>query len=221
VAEAFDVKKSLRELYQPPTRPTIVDVPAMTFVMVDGAGDPNDEEGQYARAVQALYALVYTIKMSNRAGSAPEGFFEFAVPPREGLWSFPVDQFDGVHVPKGALTWTSMIRVPEFVTPAVLEWARAEVARKKKDVDTSRARLETWTEGLCVQVMHVGPYDSEPASVARMHAWAEAQEYVIDLCDLRPHHEIYLGDPRRSAPDKLRTVVRHPIRRATPDQEGR
>jgi hypothetical protein len=186
----------------------------MTFVMVDGAGNPNDEQGAYARAIQALYSLTYTIKMSPRAGRELEGFFEFAVPPLEGLWTFPLGQFDGVHVPKDALIWTSMIRLPEFVSPEVLDWARAEVARKRKDVDTSRARLETWTEGLCVQIMHIGPYDTEPESVARMHAWAESQGYVVDLSDERRHHEIYLGDPRRSAPDKLKTVVRHPIRRA-------
>lgn len=214
MAQVFDVKKSLREFYLPPTRPTIVDVPAMTFVMVDGAGDPNDEQGAYARAVQALYSLTYTIKMSPRAGRAPEGFFEFAVPPLEGLWTFPLEQFDGVHVPKDALIWTSMIRLPEFVTPEVLDWARTEVARKKKDVDVSRARVETWAEGLCVQIMHIGPYDTEPESVARMHAWVESQDYVIDLSDERRHHEIYLGDPRRSAPDTLKTVVRHPIRTA-------
>jgi hypothetical protein len=214
VAQAFDVKKALRELYLPPTRPTIVDVPEMTFVMVDGAGNPNDEEGAYARAIQTLYSLTYTIKMSPRAGSAPEGFFDFAVPPLEGLWTFPLEQFDGVHVPKDALIWTSMIRLPEFVTPEVLDWACAEVARKKKDVDTSRARVETWTEGLCVQIMHIGPYDTEPESVERMHAWAESQGYVVDLSDERRHHEIYLGDPRRTASDRLKTVVRHPIRTA-------
>ena len=214
MAQVFDVKTAFKALYLPPTRPTIVDVPAMTFAMVDGAGDPNDGHGGYARAVQALYSLTYTIKMSARAGQAPEGFFEFAVPPLEGLWTFPVEQFDGVHVPKDALIWTSMIRLPEFVTPEVLAWARSEVARKKQDVDTSRARVETWTEGLCVQVMHIGPYDTEPASVARMHAWAESLDYVIDLSDERRHQEIYLGDPRRSAPDKLKTVVRHPIRTA-------
>lgn len=212
--QAFDVKQALKELYSPPTRPTIVDVPAMTFIMVDGSGNPNEEEGEYARAVQALYSLTYTIKMSHRAGRQPAGFFEFAVPPLEGLWNFPLELFDGVHVPKEALTWTSMIRVPEFVTPEVLDWARTELARKKKDVDASRARLETWTEGLCVQIMHIGSYDTEPESVARMHEWAESQDYVVDLSDKRRHHEIYLSDPRRAAPDKLKTVVRHPVRRA-------
>lgn len=212
--EAFDVKRVFKELYSPPTRPTIVDVPTMTFVMVDGAGNPNDEEGEYARAIQALYSLTYTIKMSRRAGRQLEGFFDFAVPPLEGLWNFPLAQFDGVHVPKEALTWTSMIRLPEFVTPEILDSARVEVARKKKPVDTSRARLESWTEGLCVQIMHIGPYDTEAESVARMHAWAESHGYVVDLSDERRHHEIYLGDPRRAAPDKLKTVVRHPIRRA-------
>lgn len=214
MAEAFDVKRELKALYLPPTRPTLVDVPAMTFVTVDGAGDPNEEEGQYARAIQALYALTFTIKMSSRAGRPPEGFFEFAVPPLEGLWSFPLALWDGVHVPKAALAWTSMIRVPEFVTTGVLDWARSELARRGKDVDTSRARVTTWTEGLCVQVMHVGPYASEPASVARMHAWAQEHGYAVDLSEQRRHHEIYLGDPRRSAPEKLRTVVRHPIRPA-------
>ena len=214
MAHAFDVKKDLKELYLPPARPTIVDVAAMTFVMVDGVGDPNDVQGAYPRAIQALYSLTYTIKMSPRAGRAPEGFFEFAVPPLEGLWTFPLEQFDGVHVPKDALIWTSMLRLPEFVTGEVLDWARAEVARKKNGFDISRARLETWTEGLCVQIMHIGPYDTEPESVTRMHAWAESQDYVVDLSDKRRHHEIYLGDPRRTAPDKLKTVVRHPIRTA-------
>ncbi len=142
------MKKALRELYLPPARPTIVGVPAMTFVMVDGAGDPNDEQGAYARAIQALYSLTCTITMSPRAGRVPEGFFEFAVPPLEGLWTLPLEQFDGGHVPKDALTWTSMIRLPEFVTGEVLDWACAQVAGKKKDVDISRARLEIWTEGL-------------------------------------------------------------------------
>lgn len=209
--ETFDVKKALKELYVPPTRPTIVDVPEMTFLMVDGAGNPNDEEGEYARAIQALYSLTYTIKMSPKSGRAPDGYIEFVVPPLEGLWEFPLEQFDGVHVPKDALTWTSMIRVPEFVTAETLDWARGELARKGKDVDTSRARVETWTEGVCVQIMHVGPYDAEPASVARMHEWAQSQGYVVDLSPTRRHHEIYLGDPRRTAPEKLRTVVRHPV----------
>ncbi len=210
--EKFDVKKALKELYQPPTRPTLVDVPEMTFLMVDGAGNPNDEQGEYARAIQALYSLTYTIKMSPKAGHTLDGYFEFAVPPLEGLWEFPLELFDGLHVPKGALVWTSMIRMPDFVTADILDWARAEVARKKSDVDTSRARLATWAEGLCVQIMHVGPYDTEPASVSRMHEWAESAGYVVDLSHDRRHHEIYLSDPRRTAPAKLRTVVRHPIR---------
>ena len=212
MAEAFDVKKALKELYLPPTRPTIVDVPTMSFLMVDGSGNPNDERGEYARAVQALYSLSYTIKMSARAGHALDGFFEFAVPPLEGLWDFPVEQFDGVHVPKDALVWTSMIRVPEFVTDDILDWARAQVAVKKPDVDTSLARVEPLAEGMCVQIMHGGPYDTEPASVARMHEWAQAEGYIVDLSSERRHHEIYLSDPRRAAPEKLRTVVRHPIR---------
>jgi hypothetical protein len=212
MSDTFDVKRALKELYLPPTRPTIVDVPTMTFLMVDGAGNPNEEDGDYARAVGALYSLTYTIKMSPRSGHRPEGFFDFAVPPLEGLWSFPAETFDGVHVPKDLLRWTSMIRVPEFVTPDLLGWARRQVAGTKKLVDTSRARLLTWAEGLCVQIMHVGPYDTEPASVARMHEFAEAEGYAVDLSDVRLHHEIYLGDPRRSAPEKLRTVIRHPIR---------
>lgn len=131
--EAFDVKRVFKELYSPPTRPTIVDVPTMTFVMVDGAGNPNDEEGEYARAIQALYSLTYTIKMSRRAGRQLEGFFDFAVPPLEGLWNFPLAQFDGVHVPKEALTWTSMIRLPEFVTPEILDSARRRGRPEEED----------------------------------------------------------------------------------------
>jgi len=150
--------------------------------------------------------------MSPRSGQAPDGFFEFVVPPLEGLWEFPLEQFDGVHVPKDALTWTSMIRVPEFVTGETLDWARRELTHRGRDVDTSRARVERWTEGVCVQIMHVGPYDTEPGSVQRMHEWAQAQGCSVDLSPTRRHHEIYLGDPRRTAPEKLRTVVRHPVR---------
>lgn len=214
MSQAFDVRKALKELYAPPTRPTIVDVPEMAFLMVDGAGNPNEEAGEYTRAVQALYSLVHTVKMSSRAGRTLDGFIEFAVPPLEGLWDFPLDMFDGVHVPKDALTWTSMIRVPEFVTPDVLDWARAEVARKKSDVDTTGVRVQAWAEGLCVQIMHVGPYDTEPESTERMHEWATARGFAVDLSSKRRHHEIYLGNPRRIAPEKLRTVVRHPIRQA-------
>lgn len=212
MAETFDVKKALKELYQPPTRPTIVDVPAMTFLMVDGAGNPNDEAGDYVAAVQALYTVTYTIKMSPRAGRALEGFFAFTVPPLEGLWDFPIESFDGVHVPKDALVWTSLIRVPEFVTDEILDWARTAAARRRRDVDTSALRLDSWTEGRCVQIMHHGPYETEPVSVARMHEWAQSQGYAIDLSPERRHHEIYLSDPRRTAPEKLKTVVRHPIR---------
>lgn len=212
MAAAFDVKKAQRELYVPPTRPVIADVPAMTFLMADGAGDPNDADGEFARAVGALYALSYTIRMSPRSGSEPKGYFDYVVAPLEGLWTFPLELFDGVHVPTQALSWTAMIRQPEFVTAEVLEWARAAVAAKKPQIDTAPVRRATWTEGLTVQMLHLGPYATEPESLARMHSLAAKSGYAIDLSDVRLHHEIYLSDPGRTSPEKLRTVLRHPIR---------
>jgi hypothetical protein len=203
--------KAYPELYAPGTEPSLVDVPGMTFLMADGSGDPNDLEGEFTKAVELLYGIAYTIKMSPKAGSAPEGFFEYTMPPLEGLWWFGDGARDVLTADKRLYRWTAMIRQPEFVTPEFFQWAAGEVRRKKK-LDTDRARLQRFTEGLCVQCMHIGPYAEEPATVERMHAYAEAQGLLGDLSDARKHHEIYLGDPRRAAPEKMRTVLRQPVR---------
>jgi hypothetical protein len=205
--------KAFPELYAPGTQPSLVDVPEMIFFQVDGCGNPNDPEGEYARAVELLYALAYTIKMSIKSGSAPEGYFEYTVPPLEGLWWFGDDAVDVLTADKQQYKWTSMIRQPEFVTNEVFEWAAGEVRHSKK-LDTSRARLARFREGLCVQCMHIGPYAQEPATVEKINAYAAENGLLCDLSEARKHHEIYLGDPRRSAPEKLRTVLRHPVRRA-------
>lgn len=209
--ETLDYKKAYPDLYQPKTAPAVVDVPAMTFIMVDGIGDPNDGGGAYAKALELLYALSFTIKMSHKGTAPIEGYFPYVVPPLEGLWS----QKDGAAVDyahKNDFCWTSMIRQPEFVTPEVFQWACAGVAAKK-GLDTAPARLETYTEGLCVQCMHLGPYDDEPATLERLDGFAAQQGLVLDLGDRR-HHELYLSDPRRCKPERMRTVLRHPVRKA-------
>ena len=213
MASAVDFKKLDRQLYLPSTQPELVEVPSLRFFMVDGEGDPNTAQA-YADALQALYALSYAVKMSKMGERQPEGYFDYVVPPLEGLWWSKDSRFDGLEAfDKSKFLWTAMIRQPDFVTPAVLQEARAVTARKKPEVDTSLVRLEDFTEGLCVQVMHLGPYDSEPATVRRMEDFVLARGYQTDLSPSRRHHEIYLGDPRKTAPEKLRTVIRHPVRR--------
>lgn len=208
---AFDFKKEYKDLYLPRTAPMLIDVPAMVFLCVDGAGDPNTCAA-YQEALELLYGLSYSIKMSKMDGTQPEGYFDYVVPPLEGFWSVDDDAFDGRNVTdKSRFKWTAMIRQPEFVTPRVLDQARAVLHRKKPELDLPRARLETVTEGLCAQVMHVGPYDDEPAALDRLDRFIREAGYRLDLSDSRRHHEIYLGDPRRTAPEKLRTVLRHPI----------
>jgi hypothetical protein len=206
---AIDFKKTQKELYRPGTKPTIVDVPSMRFFMVDGEGDPNTSAA-YNAAIEVLYALSYAVKMSKLGTSQPEGYFDFVVPPLEGLWdSYP--GMDTGHLDKSRLRWTSMIRQPDFVTPEVLEFAKASVTKKKPSLDLSLARFEIFSEGLCAQVMHLGSYDGEPATVAALDAFATESGYRLDFSDQRLHHEIYLGDPRKTAPEKLKTVIRHPI----------
>ena len=209
---AFDFKKEYKEFYLPPRKPSIVRVPPMSFVAVRGAGDPNEEDGEYQRALQVLYGVAYTIKMSKKGSRQIEGYFDFVVPPLEGFW-----WQDGVHgvdyAHKADFQWISCIRLPDFVTSDDFSWAVAE-ATHKKGVDCSSAELMTVEEGLCVQCLHVGPYDSEPGTVEAMHAFAQAKGYEPDFSDVRRHHEIYLSDARRTAPEKLRTVIRHPIREA-------
>ena len=206
---AFDFKREYRDLYQPKTTPSIVEVPRMRFLAIEGAGDPNEADGAYQRAIQQLYAVAYTLKMSYKTDHAIDGFFPYVVPPLEGFWWQPgvrgVDYAD-----KSSFRWVSAIRVPDFVGEADFAWA-IESATAKKRLDLSSVRLIELDEGLCVQCMHVGPYDDEPATVSAMHEYAQSQGYAPDLSDTRRHHEIYLSDPRKCDPAKTRTVVRHPI----------
>lgn len=209
---AFDVKKAYKDLYQPKESPSLIQVPPMRFIAIDGKGDPNEPEGAYGRALALLYALCYTIKMSKMGASAIDGYYDYVVPPLEGLWQMD-DGTPGVdYSRKSGFTWTSMIRQPEFVTPEVFSWA-CERTLKKKGLDPSPARLLDFDEGLCVQCLHRGPFDNEPVTVEKMNRFMEDNGLLADFSDIRRHHEIYLGDPRKCAPDKLRSVLRHPVKR--------
>ena len=207
----IDFKKTQKELYNPKTTPCIIDLPQMTFIMVDGQGDPNTSE-QYKYALEILYGLSYAIKMSKMSGNQPDGYYEYVVPPLEGLWwsSNSDGSFDMSD--KDSFCWTSMIRQPEFVTGQVLDMAKTLFAKKKPELDLSSARLGNLAEGLCVQVMHIGSYDNEAATVEAMEQYAADNGYAVDISDTRRHHEIYLSDPRKTAPEKLKTVIRIPVR---------
>lgn len=209
--EKFDFKKEYKDLYMPKTEPSIVTVPEMKFIAVRGSGDPNTS-AEYKQAMEILYGLSFTIKMSKMSGSQPDGYFEYVVPPLEGFWSVDDGIFDGLNITdKSKFHWISVIRQPDFVTESVFEQARAE-AEKKKKTDMSKAEFITVSEGLCVQSMHIGSYDSEPSTILKMREFAEKNGYSEDLSDTRLHHEIYLSDPRRCAPERLKTVIRHPIK---------
>ena len=208
---AFDYKKEYKEFYLPPKKPQIITVPPMNFVAVQGKGDPNDPEGEYQAAMELLYGIAYTIKMSYKGSHKLEGFFEYVVPPLEGLWHQPgVNSVDYAH--KETFEWISMIRLPEFVTRGEFDWAVQEATAKKKK-DFSRAEFFSYNEGLCVQCMHIGPYDAEPETLRQMDIFAAEQGFTTDFSKNRFHHEIYLGDPRRTAPEKLKTVLRHPVKK--------
>ncbi len=208
---AFDFKKEYKEFYLPPERPEIVTVPRASYIAVRGSGDPNAPDGEYQRAIGVLYAVAYTLKMSYKTDHRIEGFFEYVVPPLEGFWW--QEGMSGMdYKNKAALQWISVIRLPDFVTKADFDWA-VETASRKKKLDCSKAEFLTVEEGLCVQIMHVGPFDDEPRSVALMDAYLRENGYENDLSAERLHHEIYLSDARKAAPEKWRTVIRHPIRR--------
>ncbi|MBR5643436.1 MAG: GyrI-like domain-containing protein [Salinivirgaceae bacterium] len=207
---AFDYKKEYKEFYLPSAKPCIVTIPAMNFVAVRGSGNPNDEDGEYKAALELLYGIAFTLKMSYKGSHRIDGYFEYVVPPLEGFWwQEGVAGIDYAH--KNDFQWISVIRLPDFVTKADFDWAVAEATAKKKR-DFSKAEFLTYEEGLCVQCMHLGSYDNEPATVQLMNEFAKAQGYQIAIDDKRRHHEIYLSDPRRTVPDKLKTVIRHPIK---------
>ena len=208
---AFDFKKEYKEFYLPKNTPQVVTVPAMRFLAVRGCGDPNDENGAYREAIGLLYGIAYTIKMSKMGDHRIEGYFDYVVPPLEGFWrQNDVNGIDYSH--KEDFHWISVIRLPDFVTKSDFDWAISEATQKKK-ADFSTVEFLSIDEGLCVQCMHVGAYDDEPATVTRMHRFAEEHGYALDFSAQRLHHEIYLSDPRKTAPEKCRTVIRHPIRK--------
>ena len=208
----IDYKKEYKDLYQPAQKPAIIEVPEMIFIAVEGSGNPNTSVA-YKEAMEILYGLSFTIKMSKMNCSQPEGYFEYVVPPLEGLWYTDETNFDGVNVTdKEKFRWTSMIRQPEFVTEEVLEKAKATLAKKKPELDLGKARLMKMEEGLCVQIMHKGSYDDEPQSIEKMKQYIMENGYVEDLSDSRFHHEIYLSDPRRCKVENLKTVIRHPVK---------
>lgn len=208
---AFDYKKEYKEFYLAPKKPGIIQVPEMRFVAVRGQGDPNQEGGEYKAAMNLLYGIAFTIKMSKMGDHRIEGYFDYVVPPLEGFWwQEGAKGIDYTH--KELFQWISLIRLPDFVTKDEFDWAVEEATRKKK-ADFSRAEYLTYTEGLCVQCLHIGPYDNEPATIQAMSDYAAEEGYEIDISDTRYHHEIYLSDARRVSPEKLKTVIRHPIRK--------
>ena len=207
---AYDFKKEQKELYQPKTA-SIVDVPEMVFIMVDGTGNPNTSE-EYQSAVEVLYGLSYTIKMSKKGGKTPPGYFDFVVPPLEGLW-WLADRESIDFSEKDKYRWTSMIRQPDFVTPEVFEDAQVSLSKKKPGLDLSVARLERFMEGLCAHVLHIGSYDDESETIKALERFIAESGYQNDISETRRHHELYLSDPRKVAPEKVKTLIRHPIRK--------
>ncbi len=226
---AFDFKKEYKEFYMPKNKPEIVNVPKANYIAVRGTGNPNTPDGEYQKAIGVLYAVAYTLKMSYKTDYKIEGFLEYVVPPLEGFWwqgeQHPVDAMvrtdragrrenvQGIDCAnKDAFNWISVIRLPDFVTKKDCEWA-VETATKKKKLDCSKAEFLTIDEGLCVQIMHIGPFDNEPETVAIMDAFLQENGYENDINENRLHHEIYMSDARKVVPEKWKTVIRHPIRR--------
>lgn len=208
---AFDYKKEYKEYYMPKNKPEIVHVPEMNFIAVRGAGNPNEEGGAYKTAIGLLYGIAFTIKMSKKGSHEIEGYFDYVVPPLEGFWW--QEGTDGIdYTRKAEFYWISVIRLPDFVTKADFEWAVAEAEKKKKQ-DFSKVEFLTVAEGLCVQCMHIGPFDEEPATITRMEQYLLENGYENDFSEGRLHHEIYLSDARKVAPEKWKTVIRHPVKR--------
>ena len=208
---AFDFKKEYKELYNPSNKPHIIDIEKANYIAVRGKGDPNSEEGEYKDSISLLYGIAFTLKMSYKTDHKIDGFFEYVVPPLEGLWwQRDIDGMD--YSKKDLFEFISMIRLPEFITKKDFDWAVKEATRKKK-MDFSKVEFFEYNEGLCVQCMHIGPYDSEPGTVEKMDLFISEQGYINDFSSERYHHEIYLSDPRKADPLKMKTVIRHPIRK--------
>jgi hypothetical protein len=199
----IDYKKELKHLYAPSAKePALVDVPPLHFLMIDGQGDPNTTP-EYAAAVETLYALAYTLKFKIKR--EPDSV-DYTVMPLEGLWwGAGIDWHDAGQ--RADWQWTMMIMQPEYVTAELFEQALAETRKKKPELVLDRVHFERYDEGSAAQIMHIGPYAIEGPTVARLHAFIEQQGHALR----GKHHEIYLGDPRKSAPEKLRTVIRQPF----------
>ena len=208
----FDFKKQYKEFYMPKAQPTIVTLPKINYIAVRGKGNPNNENGEYKKSIELLYAIAYTIKMSYKGGRKIDGYFEYVVPPLEGFWWQEGVQEGIDYARKDNFKFISVIRLPDFVTKADFDWAISE-ASKKKGIDFSKVEFFEYDEGICVQCMHVGSYDSEPATVALMHEYIDDNGYTLDISPIRLHNEIYLSDPRKCSIDKLKTVIRHPIKK--------
>lgn len=204
----FDFKKEYKSLYSSRQKPTLIDIPPLNFIMIDGEGKPTGKT--YQDAIQILYSLTYTIKMSKKGTKLIDGYYEYVVPPLEGLWYLEDGKLD-FNVDKNKWLWTSMIAQPDFVTKEVYNWALEECKNKKPDLDFSKARFETFREGLCVQAMHIGPYDDEVRTIAKIDKFIKENNLKNVTGNVRKHHEIYLSDPRRTMPDKLRTILRFPV----------
>ena len=207
----FDFKKEYKELYKPKDKPSIINVEKANFIAVRGVGDPNAENSEYKQSISLLYPIAYAIKMSKKGDYKIDGYFDFVVPPLEGFWW--QEGIKGVdYANKDSFNFISLIRMPDFVTKEVFEWAIEETTRKKKE-DFSKVEFFTYDEGLCVQCMHIGPYNDEPITVGAMHEYMIEQGYELDITDERFHHEVYISDVRKTSPEKLKTVLRHPIKK--------
>ena len=209
---AFDYKKEYKEFYMPKNKPSIVKIPKMNYIAVKGKGNPNQEDGEYKKSIGLLYAIAFTIKMSYKGDYKIEGYFEYVVPPLEGFWYQEGMKGTIDYNKKESLEFISLIRLPDFVTEKDFLWAKEE-ATKKKNTDFSKVEFLTYEEGLCVQCMHIGSYDEEPKTLELMHELMKEEGYEMDITEKRYHHEIYLSDPRRVSVDKLKTVIRHPIKK--------
>lgn len=208
---AFDYKKEYKEFYMPKKTPSIVEIPKMNYLAIRGSGNPNQKDGEYQKSIELLYAVAYTIRMSYKGTYKIKGFFEYVVPPLEGFWW--QENIKGMdYTQKDVLCFISIIRLPDFVTKENFNWAIKETTKKKKK-DFSKVEFFTYEEGTCVQCMHIGSYDDEPVTVELMHAYANENGYELDISDDRYHHEIYISDPRKGDDSKLKTVIRHPIKK--------
>ena len=209
---AFDFKKEFKRFYKPSENPEIIEIPKMNFTAVCGKGNPNEKEGEYQKAVEMLYGVAYTLKMSYKTQYKIEGFFEYVVPPLEGLWWQENVKHENYMLNKELFNWISLIRVPDFIKKEDVEWA-INCATEKKKKDFSKVEFFSYNEGLCVQCMHIGSYNDEPKTIQRMNEFVQESGYSIDLTDKRHHHEIYLSDPRKADMNKMKTVIRQPIKK--------